>query len=765
MTAGPVPVACRVRADGTVDVTHADGTSVRLAVHGRTRGWTLMAGRGDAAVLEDLTGEEGQIVVVGAEGVRRRYPTTLARTGADQGDRPTRADVLPGTPDVLRARLLGDRTRDPDPAAVARAVPPIRRIADGAGERPHTFVGSPLSDDVVPVYYDPRRATSRVSPLVVAPEALGAVERQEIGEGLVGGWLPVVRLVYPGDDGSRWEQVMFATAHAPRPRSQPVWYRFLRVGADGSVLACRYVDTYLPYPEGDEPPAAAFYEALDTVAEFWEERLAGGMRVDLPEPELADLVRHSFAREMITRFGDQPRYGVVDRVYGAPEHDGFQDVLTSAMAAYLAWGRPDVAGRYADQYLTEMVRPDGSLEYRGPEIGQYGVMLSLLAEHAAHTGDAALLRRHREKVRAVVGLLLRRREAALRLPADHPARGLPAGRHEADISFDTPTLAHEDYERPYLSNAAGVWRGLRDLGQVWRQVGVRAGDARWEVEGESWRRTAEELHEDLVRAVDRSWLSRPEGRILPIVAGADRCHLDAPYRSCPESFDDNRVWHELLGSGALPAEVVREVVEGGARRGDTAFGIFGNRKHAVAFTAHGVGFGLLQHDLVPEFLLLLRAHVAHMHTRGTWTAVECSDLDRDRAEHWPYCAPAQMTVPLLVRWMLVLTDPRDGTLWLGKGIPREWLRSGRTVAVVDAPTEHGRVGFRIESALEARVVRAWVSRERATPAVLRLRLPAGHVLERAEVAGERGEVDPAAQTIALPARSGTVAVVAHVRRT
>ncbi|KGM17698.1 hypothetical protein N867_15245 [Actinotalea fermentans ATCC 43279 = JCM 9966 = DSM 3133] len=751
-----------MRPDGLVDVLGTGGSSTAVAPHGRIDGWTLMATLGDAAILETLGIDEGAILLVGPEGTRRCWPTSLAWTGRDQGNQPSHEDVLPGTPDVLRAQLLAGPD-DPDPAAIARAVAPIRRLADGAGERPHTFVGSPGCADVVPVYYDSLRATTRVNPVVVAPEARAAIEAQELGEGLVGGWLPAVRIVYPVADGSRWEQLLFAAPNASRERSQPVWYRFCHVGADGALLAVRYVDTYLPYPVGEEPPAETFYAALAELDDFWSERLPGGVQVDLPEPRLADFVRHSFALEMITRQGDAPRYGVVDRIYGAPEHDGFQDTLTSTAAAYLAWGRSDVAGRYLDQYLADVVRPDGSLDYRGPEIGQYGRMLTVLADHATQTGDWSLLRRHGAKVDAIVGILLARRAAGLRRPAEDPAHGLIAGRHEADISFDTPSLGTHDYEQPYLSNSAEGWRGLRDLGRAWQRLGRVDGDETRVVAGRSLVRAAESLRTDLLRAVEASWIERSDDRVLPIVAGSTHGHLDAPYRSRPESFDDNRVWHELFGSGALPADVVREIVEGGARRGDTAFGIFGNRKHAVAFTAHGVAYGLLQHDLVREYLLLLRAHLLHMHTRGTWTAVECSDLDRDRGEHWPYCAPAQMTIPLLLRWLLVFEDPLAPRVWLARAVPRDWLRRGQTVAVSGVPTAYGPVGFRIESTLGGGIITAEVDRPAGATFVLRLRAPQGWTLDEAEVDGRDVPVVRGAEDLELPRGSGIVRVAVRYR--
>jgi hypothetical protein len=190
-----------------------------------------------------------------------------------------------------------------------------------------------------------------------------------------------------------------------------------------------------------------------------------------------------------------------------------------------------------------------------------------------------------------------------------------------------------------------------------------------------------------------------------------------------------------LHSGVLPATTVRAIVDAGSRRGDSVFGIFGNRKLAVGFMAHGVGYGLLQHDLVREFLLLFYAHVAHLHTRGTWTAVECSDLDRARGEHWPYCLPAQMTIPLLTKWMLVFEDPITDELWLAKATPRDWLRQGRAIEVAGAPTRWGEVSFRIEPGEGLVIARLTLPADVPADVWLRLRLPDGARVHEVEAQG------------------------------
>lgn len=64
-------------------------------------------------------------------------------------------------------------------------------------------------------------------------------------------------------------------------------------------------------------------------------------------------------------------------------------------------------------------------------------------------------------------------------------------------------------------------------------------------------------------------------------------------------------------------------------------------------------------------------------------------MDRARAAHLPYCAPGQLTIPLLTRWMLMFTDPQDDTLWWARATPRDWLLPGRSIRVTGAPVSFG----------------------------------------------------------------------------
>jgi hypothetical protein len=144
---------------------------------------------------------------------------------------------------------------------------------------------------------------------------------------------------------------------------------------------------------------------------------------------------------------------------------------------------------------------------------------------------------------------------------------------------------------------------------------------------------------------------------------------------------------------------------------------------------------LLRLDRIEEFLLFLYAHRYHDHTRGSWTAGEVAGINGGTAL---FCIPAQQTIPLLVRWMLVLEDSDEERLYFGKGLPREWVGSGKEIRIEQAPTRWGRVNFRLITDVNAKKVTAKVELARpGEPKELhvKLRLPSEHSLQSISVNG------------------------------
>ena len=350
------------------------------------------------AVLEDFTRHDGHIMWLGTTGRAQDLGKSLEPTAAN----PARL-LLGHTADEVRASptdLLGDeflaRPGDPDYAQVAEVFAPIRKISSGT----YSFVGTPLSVDKVGFTYGGR--SPNFDPATYQPSIAAVVKAGEVWNGLVGGYLPVLRFVYPEAEGTFTEMLAFAPLRIANgnDRVQPVWYRVTRV-ENGVLKWSRYVDTYQPFPPraADDPAVVAgFYRDLMRFKGAWNEILGESMQIDLPDERVANMARFGLVRAILTRAGDFPKYGAVDKDYAGSEHDGFPDTFNVETGAMLEWGMTTRAARYIDNYFSQFVRDDGSLLYRGPEIGQFGRMLTVLAQYADRGGDPALLLRLRPRI-------------------------------------------------------------------------------------------------------------------------------------------------------------------------------------------------------------------------------------------------------------------------------------------------------------------------------------------------------------------------------
>jgi hypothetical protein len=177
--------------------------------------------------------------------------------------------------------------------------------------------------------------------------------------------------------------------------------------------------------------------------------------------------------------------------------------------------------------------------------------------------------------------------------------------------------------------------------------------------------------------------------------------------------------------------------------GATTLGVVANVGHVqedgrdiLGFISYGYAQALLRLDRIEEFLLFLYSHRYHAHTRGSWTAGEVTGITGDSGT---YCVPAQQTIPLLVRWMLVLEDSAEDRLYLAKGLPREWVASGKEIRIEQAPTRWGKVAFSLVKKPSSNSIVGQVELSGATvPKELhfKLRLPEHDSLKTVAVNGQ-----------------------------
>jgi len=88
--------------------------------------------------------------------------------------------------------------------------------------------------------------------------------------------------------------------------------------------------------------------------------------------------------------------------------------------------------------------------------------------------------------------------------------------------------------------------------------------------------------------------------------------------------------------------------------------------------------------------------------------------------------------------MLVFEDEDEDHLHFGRALPREWVATGKPIAIVGAPTRWGRVDYRLETR-GANILAAVVNlpAKSALPKELHVtfRIPAGRKLSGATVNG------------------------------
>jgi hypothetical protein len=155
-----------------------------------------------------------------------------------------------------------------------------------------------------------------------------------------------------------------------------------------------------------------------------------------------------------------------------------------------------------------------------------------------------------------------------------------------------------------------------------------------------------------------------------------------------------------LHPDVLPAEQANAVIDCMRAYGATTAGVVANveppnpyGRAILGFISYGYAHTLLRLNRIEEYILFLYTHRYHDHSRGSWTAGEVSGITGGGAL---FCIPAQQTIPLLVRWMLVFEEFDEERLHFGRAIPRDWIATNKPIEIVGAPTRWGRVNYRLE---------------------------------------------------------------------
>jgi hypothetical protein len=700
-------------------------------------------------VYEDLSKRDGSITFVPARGAARvmaKRPEAVFSQAAVPFLGFTQQEIGSSLPDILADKLLANG--DPDETQVRDAAPliggpvaPNPNAGPGGGNAGggggtnswNTFVGTKECSDTAPVYatgntrtYHPNQYFSELQGAGPnAPASTGDhANTRERWEGLLGGWMPAVHKIFPINDHSYLDMLIFGDVKATDKFIVQTWHRTARVD-DGKISKVVFGYSYPAYPPFKvDPKAEEFYRALLIFAEYWDKQLADFAPTTLPDKSWVDMSKHAVAKEIMVRPG-----GVYRDYYGS-EYDGFQDIFTASVYTNLELGRFEPCKEILDNYLTDFTDARGMINMRGPETAQYGLTLSLIARYLNYTKDTALIQKHRAKIEATAAGLLAMHETSLKLPPDDRGYGLIAGWSESDACL---APRPEIWWKPYYANSAFAARGLRDLSRVWRGISDPLAS--------NWKKHSDALLDTTLKSIDKWTMNDKTPPYVPLLPGSKLTFKEAMRTERPsEQQWPHRPYAELLMSGVLPPAVANKVVDTMRAYGATTMGVLanvggGNNRAILGFIAYGYAEALIRLDRIEEYLLFCYGHRYHDHSPGSWTAGEVAGLGPGKPT---FCIPAQQTIPCVVRWMLAIEDHDEDRLYLAKGVPRAWVASGKPIRINQAPTRWGRVNLNLQNKPESTSVAATVELARAgAPKELhvKLRMPLANAVKTATVNG------------------------------
>jgi len=350
--------------------------------------------------------------------------------------------------------------------------------------------------------------------------------------------------------------------------------------------------------------------------------------IDTGHPFLDLSIKVGLAHIDATFQGDHPKYGV--GVYKAEQHDGFPPTIIAAVDALSTWGMNERAARLFHYWLSHFVRDDGTINYYGPSISEYGQLLhtaALLQERAGVTywwdeGHKALDR--------IAEYLLRLCAKA------QQEDGLISGSPEADTREDVGK---------YFHNNGWVVRGLRRWAGLCERQKLSPATTVSTI-----REVSDSLASQTLEAIRKTWPQDPNDWWLaprPTPSQRPACLTG----TTEASYTNYRYWPELLSSGLLPASLANRVVGARLSAGGQFCGMTRFTDHLDDWPLAEYLYALWSLGRKSDFLLSLYGHVAYHQAEGHLTAYEQVSFPPGKPAA-DYCLPCQLVAARAARLLV-----------------------------------------------------------------------------------------------------------------
>ena len=460
---------------------------------------------------------------------------------------------------------------------------------------------------------------------------------------------------------------------------------------------------------------------------YWKELMAPGTRIELPSKLLTNVIRASQVHIMLAA-GNEENGSRIDAWTSADRYGALESEAQPILRGMDMMGQQEFSRRGLDFFIARY-NEAGFLTTGYTMMGS-GWHLWTLAEFVDRSQDTDWLKEVAPEVTRLCKWIARQREKTKRLDGDGkrmPNYGLTPPGTIADWGRFTNTTFQEAHYCAGLREAARVLakvdhpdaKALADNAEEYRDCIMDAyrwtqsrspvttlGDGTWvpaqppiffiygEVGGffpgedgrRAWCKNAAAHHLMVNRIMDpcgeeASWM-------LDIMEGIEflRGGLGEPEYS-PET--NSRLWFDLGGFNKCQPYYRRSVEMYAARDEIKAFirGYF---------------------NTMPSLLSLENLSLwEHFHNGGGW--------NKTHETGW-----------FLAQTRIMLMQERGDELWMAPFVTRNWLKDGMTVRCQNAPTNFGRAGYLIKSAVESGVIEAVINPPTANPPsriVLRLRHP------------------------------------------
>jgi hypothetical protein len=480
-----------------------------------------------------------------------------------------------------------------------------------------------------------------------------------------------------------------------------------------------------------------FKSELSKVLAFWRERLAAGMVLEVPVPEIRSFYAANLWHNLITTDRD-PQTGLYNQCVGTFNYKVFANETVMVARSM------DLRGehREAERYLEPMLHFQGQEPLTGRFSTQEGVFHSAgaythgkysmnhgftlwgVADHYLLTRDRAYLERVAPKLLKGSEFIRRERQSTMSPPGAprSPIHGLaPAGALEDVVEFQ------------YWFATNAYWHlGLKRAAQALAEAGHPEG-SRLLAEAESYRADIERAAREAatrsaaVRLRDGRWIPYVPSRVFQHRHRTEGWIREALYSSL------HLTSAEVVGpSDPLTTWILDDLEDNLFLSEESGYHL---EDVDNLWFARG-GMTLQPCLLDSPGVYLARDEVAAA-LRALWNTYALSIYpDVHCFAEWApefgkgagpvYKTSDESRFVMGLRQLLVWEDGQ--TLWFARGAPREWLEDGKTVKIDRAPTFFGSAGLVLSSeAAQGRISARVKVPSRNPPARvwLRLRHPSG----------------------------------------